>query len=304
MAASNDLRRKITADIIEALQAGGLPPWRMPWNTHENGRGLPTNVDSERPYSGLNPLLLTLHRRRLNLTSKWYGTFSQWKSLGCGVKARPPEVEPGRWGCQIVYFKPLTKVEKTKTGEEKEVNIPLLRTYTVFSADQVDGAERWRVPDEPETLALPSYGPADEAIASTGAKIAYGHTRAYYRPGDDSIGMPNRSAFPEIKEFYGTLLHELAHWSEPRTDWKGDYAQGELRAEIASAFLMAELGVPQCDDLTNVNAYLAAWLNALKNDVNYIFRASAAANKAATYILSFSRPKEPETVLMDEAVMA
>lgn len=293
MAAANDLRRKITADIIEAIQKGGLPPWRMPWSVHDNGRGLPANVNSGKPYSGLNPLLLALHRRRLGLTSRWYGTFRQWQSLGCGVKARPPEVEPGSWGCQIVYYQPLKKKQvNKKTGEDREVSVPLLKSYTVFSADQVDGADCWQVPEEPETLALPSYGPADEAICATGVKIAYGHARAFYQPSDDSVGMPSRSAFPEAKEFYSTLLHELGHWSESRTDWKGDYAQGELRAEIASAYLMAELGVPQSEDLTNVNAYLKSWLGALQNDVNYIFQASSAASKAATYILSFSHPRD------------
>lgn len=236
------------------------------------------------------------------MTSRWYGTFRQWKALGCGVKARPPKVEPGSWGCQIVYYQPLTRTKvNEKTGEEKALQVPLLRSYTVFGADQVDGADRWRVPDEPETLALPSYGPADEAIGATGAKITYGQTRAFYRPGNDSIGMPSRSAFPEVKEFYSTLLHELGHWSESRTDCKGDYAQGELRAEIASAYLMAELGVPQSEDLSNVNAYLNSWLAALQNDVNYIFQASSAASKAATCILSFSRPRdvseEPAPVL-------
>ena len=151
------------------------------------------------------------------------------------------------------------------------------------------------------TLAIPSYSPADEAITATGAKITYGHSRAFYRPSDDSIGMPSRSAFTEIKEFYATILHELSHWSESRTDWKGDYPSGELRAEISSAFLMAELGVPQSDDLTNVSAYLASWLKALESDTSYIFSASSAASKAATYILSFSRHtgdvEEPEAVL-------
>ena len=89
-----------------------------------------------------------------------------------------------------------------------------------------------------------------------------------------------------------TLFHELAHWSESRLNWKGDYPSGELRAEIAAAFVSAELGVPQSDDLTNVNAYLKSWLRSLKDDPRYIFTSSAAASKAADYVLSFSRTPE------------
>jgi antirestriction protein ArdC len=60
--------------------------------------------------------------------------------------------------------------------------------------------------------------------------------------------------------------------------------------------MLAELGVPQSSDLSNHQAYLKNWLQALRNDNRYIFRASTAANKAADYVLSFSRQPEPELV--------
>lgn len=40
--------------IIEALEKGGIPPWRMGWTAHINGRGLPANVASKRAYSGVS----------------------------------------------------------------------------------------------------------------------------------------------------------------------------------------------------------------------------------------------------------
>ena len=64
-------------------------------------------------------------------------------------------------------------------------------------------------------------------------------------------------------------------------------AEGELRAEIAAAYMLAELGVPQSSDMSNHQAYLKNWLQALRNDNKYIFRASTAANKAADFVLSF-----------------
>ena len=60
--------------------------------------------------------------------------------------------------------------------------------------------------------------------------------------------------------------------------------------------MLAELGVPQSSDMSNHQAYLKNWLQALRNDNKYIFRASTAANKAADFILSFSRQPEPEEV--------
>ena len=107
--------------------------------------------------------------------------------------------------------------------------------------------------------------------------------------------MVPKERFSSEKEFYSTALHELAHWSEKRCEWNGNYAEGELRAEIAAAFMCSELQIPQSDDLTNVNAYLQNWLKALRSDSRFILKASAAASKAADYVLSFSRESEPAT---------
>ena len=53
--------------------------------------------------------------------------------------------------------------------------------------------------------------------------------------------------------------------------------------------MLAELAMPQSTDLSNHQAYVKNWLQTLRNDNRFIFRASTAANKAADYILSFSR---------------
>jgi len=298
MATQNEIRRQITDQIIKALEAGGLPPWRMPWSAHPNGRGLPTNAATGRKYSGVNPLVLQFAARRHGFRSKFWATFNQWKELGCSVMARPSDVAPGAWGMTAILFKPVTKAEiDERTGEEKERAFPVLRTFTLFNADQVDGAGRWQVADEPVNDAFIDYEPAEAAIGATGADIRFGGDRAFYRRplegvGGDYIQLPHKHLFVEEKEFYSTALHELAHWSEVRLGWAGSYALGELRAEIASAYLLAELGVPQSDDLTNCQSYLAWWLAALKDDPSCILRLSTAASRAADFVLSFSRPRE------------
>src|SRR3954470_8368855 len=114
-----EIRQQITGQIVEALEKGGVPPWRMGWSAHPNGRGLPANVASKRAYSGVNIWLLRLHAHRYGLRSRWFGSFQQWKALGCSVKPRPAGVEPGRWGASVVLFKFLKKTEiDKKTGEE------------------------------------------------------------------------------------------------------------------------------------------------------------------------------------------
>ncbi len=263
MPKQNDLRESITRKIIEALKSGSLPPWRRPWCSHKNA-GHPVNVLTKRPYSGVNPLLLQIAADRHGLRSKFWGTFLQWQELGGKLKPRPRDVPPGQWGTSIVLFKPVVRTEvDQETGEEEEVRFGFLRSYTVFNVDQVEGThlDHLRVMDTTATSDFVDFEPAEKAITATGADVRFGGDRAFYRrPSEDGDGdfiqCPHKHQFREEKEYYATMLHELTHWSEHRLKWKGSYAEGELRAEIGACYALAELGVPQSDDLTNHQAYV------------------------------------------------
>ena len=307
MPSQTQIRQEVTAKIIEALEKG-VKPWRRPWSVSKNS-GRPKSLTGHL-YSGINPLLLELHNLRFNLRSRWHGTFRAWSNLECTVKKRPADVEPGDWGCRIVLYRPFTKTVVDKaTGQEDEQDFYLMRYFTVFSADQVEGkvAERLQVHDEPATgNVLPDFQPAEELIAATGADIRHGGDRAYYRrplpegswpnhTDGDYICLPAKHRFDPVNAFYETAIHELAHWSEIRTGWdhgKQGYAMGELAAEIAASFLSTELGIPQSETLENHAAYLQSWLAAMKNDPAYIFKASTQASKVADYLLSFVKKEE------------
>jgi antirestriction protein ArdC len=66
------------------------------------------------------------------------------------------------------------------------------------------------------------------------------------------------------------------------------YAQEELVAELGAAFLCArlELASEPCGENAS---YIANWLEVLKNDTHFIFKAAAHAQRAADYLASFSR---------------
>jgi len=296
MATQEQIRNQITKQIIEALEKG-VQPWRQPWIGTKNA-GRPANVVSSNVYRGINPLLLSLHQLRHSFRSRWYGTFRQWHTLGGRIMKRPNDVPPGEWGCGIIYYCQVSKTETDPdTGENVETSYPLLKSYSVFSIDQIEGShlDHLRAKDDgPVNTAFLDFEPAERAIAKTEANIKYQGDRAFYHRGGDYIQMPPKNKFPKESDFYATSFHELAHWSEKRTGWEGNYAINELRAEIAAAYMLAELGVPQSEDLSNHQAYLKNWLQALRNDNKYIFRASTAANRAADYVLSFSRQPEPE----------
>jgi antirestriction protein ArdC len=223
-----------------------------------------------------------------------------WKSLGCSIRKRPVGVEEGHWGCRVVFWKPLTKtvVDTTTGDEEEEERRFVLRTFTIFNADQVEGAEPFQVhEDEGQAHAQPDFQPAEELIAATGADIRFGGDRAYYHRMGDFICVPPRATFSPPGAYYECVAHELAHWAEVRTGWddrKQGYALGELAAEIASCYVAAELGIPQGEGLGNHAAYLKNWLEGLKGDRNYVFTAAKQASKVTDFLLGFVKKPELE----------
>jgi antirestriction protein ArdC len=295
MPSQHEIREQITVKIVEALQ-NGTPPWRKPWSASKN-TGFPTNIDSGRRYTGINPLLLEIAAQRHDLRSKYWGTFHQWDRLGGKIKKRPTDVPAGQWGCQIVLYKPVLKQELNKeTGEEKEIKYGFLKAFTVFNIDQVEGdhLDKYRSADVRTNTDFIDFEPAETAIAAVGADIRFGGDKAIYRrpiqpDSGDFIQIPHKHQFSQEKEYYATLIHELAHWSQLRLNWNGSYAEGELRAEISACYALTELGVPQSDDLSNHHAYLGSWLTSLQSDPRFIFRAASEASKVVDYLLSFSR---------------
>lgn len=304
MSKQTELRTQITQQIVDALTDGGLPPWRQPWRADKNC-GTPANVVSKRNYTGVNPLLLAITAQKHNLQSRWWGTFNQWKGLGGQVKARPAHIPPGRWGTQIVFCRPISKVEKTPDGDEEDKTFFMLRCYTVFNLDQVEGSslDHLRAGNSPltEDDLYTRHEEAERVISATWADIRHGGDRAFYRPSEDCIQMPNREQFVSPEAYYETLLHEMTHWSfhPSRLPWQhedtvNDYALGELVAELGACYLMGEVGLPLADTWKNSASYLAHWLKAMNADPRFIFKATAQASRATDHVLSYSRQQATE----------
>ena len=126
----------------------------------------------------------------------------------------------------------------------------------------------------------------------------YNNTSAFYNPNKDEIGMPPKTAFfktadaTQEQNFYGTLFHELTHWTghTSRNDRlikrasRTDYAFEELVAELGACFQSVHFGIETAEVNADHIKYLNGWLQALKDDKQLIFKASAQANKVIQYI--------------------
>ena len=301
MPTQSEIQKQITDRILEGLKAGCIP-WRKTWRPDQNS-GSPANAVSGRPYSGINPILLDLVAMSRGYTSRYWATFAQFKSIGAQVKQRPAACKPGQWGTTIVFYKQIKKT-KIENGVETTDTFPIMRTFTVFNVEQVNGADYLKTSTEPTSEPFhPDYSAAKEAITATGADIRFGGDKAFYvRPrgefphhnDGDFIQLPHPGQFNAPKEFISTSFHELVHWSEVRLGWKGSYALGELIAEIGACYLAAQLNIPCSDDLSNHTSYLSSWLQELENDPRAILKAASQASKATEFILGFSRKEQPE----------
>jgi antirestriction protein ArdC len=229
------------------------------------------------------------------------------------VRPRPSNVEPGEWGAKIVFYRQVrTTVRDVATGEEENESYLVLKSWTVFNVEQVEGeiVSKYRAA-LPTGPIEPDFGPAEQLLSACGATIRSGGDKAFYiRPipetawpnhrDGDYVVLPPRQQFNSLGAFYETAFHELAHWSEVRLDWNNKeqgYALGELVAEIASCYLAQERGVPQGESLENHASYLKSWIKEMKDDARYIVQASSQASKVADFLTSFVRP----AIVADEA---
>lgn len=189
-----------------------------------------------------------------------------------------------------------------KTGENIKKEIPYLCEYHVFNAAQIDGLPT-------KTQREPDWDPIEQAerlVQQHNVEIRHGGNRAYFSCSEGYIQMPSRGAFPDAGAYYGTLLHELGHWTGHETRLNrqfgrfGDdaYAREELRAEWSSAMVSAELGIPTTTE--NHAAYLASWVKRLKEDKFEVFRAARDAGKICDYVLG----RQPEEQLAPKEATA
>jgi len=273
-----DIYQTVTDRIITALEAG-VKPWACPWQRVAGMSGLPSNYATGIAYSGMNIMLLWCSASKQGFSDSRWMTYKQALATG-------GQVRKGERGTTAIFYSTLEK-ENDEGGTD---HIPMLKMFTVFNVEQIDGLSlASEVVSSAETFEpMPQ---AESLFRNSGAKIIEKGQNAFFRPSTDEIWMPERCLFSDAANFYATGLHELVHWSGAKSrlnrEMKGkfgseDYAQEELVAELGSAFLMADLGIV---GEVQHESYIASWLKALKNDKRYIFKAANAASKAHRYLM-------------------
>lgn len=276
------LYQKVTDQILIQLQNGTVP-WVKPWSATA-GRNVPCNAVTNRPYSGVNTLLLWSSMAHAFTTPRFV-TFKQ--ANACGGRIRR-----GQNGFKVYFVKRVQSKTEDQDADDTRKDYTVLREYTVFNIDQCEGLPNGIVHPEPPKV----YNHdtrcelADEFVRQSGVHLREGAGEAYYSPGHDCVVIPSWESFSSKDTYYNTLFHELTHWTGHKKrcdrDFKNRfgsraYAAEELVAELGSSYLCAEFGF---DTTTRSASYIQSWIDLLKNDNRAIFTAASRASKAAEWL--------------------
>lgn len=279
---SSNLFETITNKIIAVIEAGDANGG-IKWAGQGASAGLPINFKTGNPYNGVNVLLLWATAQEKGYTSNYWLTFNQAKEMGGMVRKGEKATTGVFWGMREVD-------DTDANGDETTRKTGFAKAFSVFNLEQIDGLT---IPDA--ALAgheWDAHAAAEALIKASGARIIEGGARAFYRPADDEIHMPDRERFENAENFYAVNLHELTHWtghaSRCNRDLKGRfgddaYAMEELIAELGAAFLCAETGIR--GRVEHHASYIKSWLKVLKSDHRAIITAASKANHAARFLI-------------------
>lgn len=276
--------------------------WSKNWKI---GSGACNGI-SNRKYSGLNRFLLTFYSQEEKYEGNRFYTFNQIKEKGYhlenakgkGIPVIYPMFNYFKDGATDYSERKLVGVSKKsemiRSGEATESNFKWAYASVkyVFSEDLVKEIERdpqQHIYSNDEKFEFLKGFMKETGVEFYQSKI---NERCYYDIDKHRIVLPPDNHFFNKEALLSTLAHEIAH-----STFKGlerevtgefgseEYAKEELRAEIASAYICAELGIDTSMNENNNVAYIQSWSTAIKDNYKYLEDAVKDADKICNYVI-------------------
>lgn len=290
---TKSLLQETAAQVINLMESQGSD-WTRSWTMGANS---PTSITTDKPYQGINWLILGLARARHGYSCSAWGTFKAWKDQGYIV-------QKGQKSQRVVRYQ-INKIDAAKSRTGMDESVPMLKVFWVFNGDQVvdsNGAS-FRNPNDCTETVEPAVTIADEMAAAVGAQVSEGnHDLPCYIPSQDLINMPNQNQFNDPGAYSATLFHELTHWTGHKQrlnrtmvgGFRSDsYAFEELIAELGAAMLCAAVGLDNHPRIDHAK-YLNSWVRGLRDQPEALFKAAGKASKAAQYLWSAAAAQDAE----------
>lgn len=293
-----DIRTQITERIIQSIEAG-VPAWRKGWTTAGE---MHRNEDSGKAYRGINQILLALAVQNLPPAEDGNPADQgdpRWLTLK-QANAKGLRIKKGAKAAQIVRMVEVENSHATSSADEvvaedKKSKL-VMKLFHVFNGSQIEGLKphkRQAKPVEADAAAEALI----EGMKADGVTLLHGGATACYIERLDTVKLPMREDFHSPADFYGTVIHELAHASgsarrlnrlhRDARFGSAPYAREELVAELCAAMTLGSLGGGLAlgpTHIANHASYIESWVKCLRADKNAIFTAAGAAEKACEYL--------------------
>lgn len=276
--------------------------WSKNWKI---GSGACNGI-SNRKYSGLNRFLLTFYSQEEKYEGNRFYTFNQIKEKGYhlenakgkGIPVIYPMFNYFKDGATDYSERKLVGVSKKsemiRSGEATESNFKWAYASVkhVFSEDLVKEIEKdpqQHIYSNDEKFEFLKGFMKETGVEFYQSKI---NERCYYDIDKHRIVLPPDNHFFNKEALLSTLAHEIAHSTSKGLEREvtgefgsEEYAKEELRAEIASAYICAELGLDTSMNENNNVAYIQSWSTAIKDNYKYLEDAVKDADKICNYVI-------------------
>jgi antirestriction protein ArdC len=251
-------------------------------------------------YNELNSLILSEEANRMGYTNTQWLTFQQIKKAEGNVK--------GQRSTYIVLSFPLFKKDKNNKYVFDKNGDKILNGFrkggcAVFNIEQTGLTidPKFNVEDiKLDKVELSVM--TKSLIEDFPVEVYFSGNEAFYNPNLNFITLPKKDQFVSEEALISVLLHEMSH-STGHKDWLNrdgingkhkfgstGYAKEELVAELSAAMICSKLGIEY--KLAYHASYIQNWLSILKNDSNYIFKASRLAKDACIEVMKYVNKKK------------
>lgn len=286
---TKEYREKIAEEFLNLLEEKQLD-WKKEWEK----MGRPMNAKSGHGYKGLNLFHLSLIAMERGYKDSRWATFKQIEEQGWRLKNAKGQ------GVKVEYWfmwdhkegKAVTWEEYRKREPDKARYKLRARYSTVFNADLIQGIPAMPEPERRDIN-------PDELVGRIAKNMEVeilndGGYRAFYRPSEDKIHLPEPQYFYTDYAYNSTALHELSHASGAAHRLNRNmgygfgtetYAFEELVAEISSCFVSVNLQMEQDQShIDNHKAYVQSWVKAIREQPDTLVKAVQQAEEAANYL--------------------
>lgn len=287
---TKEFREQIANEFIKCLEENQLD-WKKGWNSLKVE---PCNAATGAKYKGVNKFKILMLCAMGEVKDPRFATFMQIRDKGWHLKK-------GAKGMNVEYWIPYNVKEKTYLTWKEYNLLPdadkdkiaiYAKYYNVFNAKDIEGIPPLELPKKndihpSEIISKISKNMNIEILNDGGNK-------AFYRPKEDKVHLPEAGYFKSDYEYNATALHELSHATGAahrlnrnflNSFGSPEYAYEELVAEISSVFMSKNLS--ECVNgftMDNHKAYIQSWISQIKEKPETLISAIKEANKAADYL--------------------